>query len=477
MKKFVAALSSILLMAGIPTTSLAATPSQPSEQRVMVVFKDKADSTIISKAKGRVHHTFKNVPALAVTLPTSQLASLKSNPNIKVIEPDTVVKVKSQTLDWGVNKILAPNAWSSGYTGKGVNVAVVDSGIAPHSDLVVAGGVSFVSYTTSYADDNGHGTHVAGIIGARNNTTGVVGVAPDANLYAVKVLGSDGSGYLSDVVSGIDWAINNHMDVVNLSLGSTTDSYTLHQEVDKAYNSGVLVVAAGGNDGGTNTVEYPAKYDSTIAVSAVDSNNQIASFSSTGPEIEVSAPGVSILSTYLNNGYATMSGTSMATPFVAGELALLKQADPTATNVTLRSKLDQNILDLGAAGRDSLYGYGLIQSNMGTTQPAPTPAVSLTTATKVITDKTIYTAGQTVTITVNATDQNSQPLSGATVNVTITPPKGSAVKGVATTNLTGQAVFKLSTSSRSVKGTYQVTANTTLTNYKSSSAATTFQLK
>ncbi|WP_265416743.1 S8 family serine peptidase [Alkalihalobacillus deserti] len=137
----------------------------------------------------------------------------------------------------------APKAWESGYTGKGVKVAVVDTGVAKHEDLIITGGISFPSYTSSFFDDNGHGTHVAGIIGARNNNYGTVGIAYESSIYAVKVLDQN------DVIAGIDWSITNKMDIVNLSLGTISHSSTLKQVVDKAYSQGVLVVAAVGNNG------------------------------------------------------------------------------------------------------------------------------------------------------------------------------------------------------------------------------------
>ncbi|WP_235426967.1 S8 family peptidase [Cohnella kolymensis] len=271
----------------------------------------------------------------------------------------------------------------------------MDTGIAPHEDLSVTGGASFVSYTASYADDNGHGTHVAGIIGARNNTIGVVGIAPDSSIYAVKALDYDGSGYLSDIIAGIDWSITNRMDLINLSLGSPQDSLTLHQVVDKAYSNGILVVAAAGNNGTANgsgdTLEYPARYESAIAVAAIDSTNQRGYFSATGSKVEVAAPGVNVTSTYLNNSYATMSGTSMATPYVTGNLALIKQANPTLSYTALRSKLDQTVVDLGAAGRDTWYGYGLIQAPYGS---VTSPPAAMTTSTKVSTNKSLYITGE-----------------------------------------------------------------------------------
>lgn len=205
-----------------------------------------------------------------------------------------------------------------------------------------------------------------------NNSIGVVGVAPAANLYAVKVLDRKGSGYVSDVVAGIDWAITNRMDIINMSLGSSSYSEALEAAVNRAYGAGILLVAAAGNSGtditSSDNVEYPAKFDSVIAVAATDATNLRAYFSSTGPEVEVSAPGVNIKSTYLNNSYVTMSGTSMATPMVSGDLALLKQANPTKTNAELRELLHQNVIDLGYldamgnAVKDNLYGFGLIQA-------------------------------------------------------------------------------------------------------------------
>ncbi|HAQ06866.1 MAG TPA: hypothetical protein DCR24_04825, partial [Bacillus bacterium] len=263
--------------------------------------------------------------------------------------------------------VQAERAWKANYTGKNVKVAILDSGISPHPDLKIAGGVSFVSYTNSFSDDNGHGTHVAGIVGALNNDIGTVGVAPDAQIYAVKVLDSRGNGYLSDILSALDWAITNKMDIVNLSLGSLEKSPILEYTINKAYNAGTLIVAAGGNSGnkeGTgDNVAYPARYNSVIAVSAVDQQKNRGSFSATGNSIEYSAPGVSILSTYLNNGYARLTGTSMATGFVTGNLALLKEIYPTMTNSELREQLKKTAFDLGNPGRDPWFGYGLVQSS------------------------------------------------------------------------------------------------------------------
>jgi len=348
-------------------TSQARTIEKPDagEQRVIVTYKNN----ISEKAKDQIENTgdvqqsFKHVNAVSLEVSDTEMETLENNPNVTTVENDDIVKTKetsSQIIPYGVNSLNGLKSWESGLTGKGVKVAIIDSGAAIHSDLNIAGGKSFVSYTTSYIDDNGHGTHVAGIIGARNNSFGVVGIAPDSDLYALKALDSTGTGYNSDIIKAIDWSIENHMDIINMSLGGSDESYAFQQAIDKAYNSGILIVAAAGNDGAP--VEYPAKYNHAIAVSATDSSNNLAYFSNRGPEIEVAAPGVNVISTYKGNSYASMDGTSMATPYAAGVLALYKQEYPNETPDEIRTIVHQNVLDLGAPGRDSNYGYGLIQA-------------------------------------------------------------------------------------------------------------------
>lgn len=303
--------------------------------------------------------------------------NLKTNEDNWGIETDsTLERLQKQTPDWGIVRLKAAKAWARSLTGKGIKIAVVDTGITlDHKDLVVVGGASFVSYTDSYTDDNGHGTHVAGIIGARNNEIGVVGIAPEVSLYAVKVLDANGSGYISDIIAGINWAIENKMDIINLSIGTNLSYSSLKAIVDKANNNGILVVAAAGNngtdDGKGDSINYPARYESVIAVTATDNKDRRAAFSSTGAMAEVAAPGDSVLSTFLNNGYAKMSGTSMAAPYASGALALLKQAYPTVDHIQLRALLRQNAIDLGEAGHDNQFGTGLIQAVAMLTETFP----------------------------------------------------------------------------------------------------------
>ncbi len=229
-------------------------------------------------------------------------------------------------IPWGIARVKAPAAWD--YTqGAGVRVAVIDTGIdTTHPDLdgAVDGGYNAQAdceRVDCYQDDNGHGTHVAGTIAGRGaGQWGVYGVAPKARLYAVKVLGSDGSGALSDVIKGIIWCANNDIQVANMSLGSDTPSDTMQKALRYAKARGVVVVAAAGNSGGA--VGYPGAYPETIAVAAADWDDKVASFSSRGPQVKFIAPGVAVLSSKMGGDYWTLSGTSMATPHVTGLAAL-----------------------------------------------------------------------------------------------------------------------------------------------------------
>lgn len=335
-------------------------------KRAIVIFEEGKETQALKEVEGTIIENFDHINAASVSVPAGSLEELNNSGNIKRVEEDILVKASAQIADWPIPLMKTPLSWESGYTGKGVKVAVIDSGISPHPDLKIAGGASMVDYTTSYTDDSGHGTHVAGIIGALDNTIGTKGIAPGASLYAVKVFGSDNSAYLSDVIRGVDWAITNNMDILNMSLGTVDNSPSFKEIIQKAYAEGILIFAAAGNQGAFNPagdiVEYPARYNEVIAVSAVDQSLKRAPFSSGGPAVDIAAPGVSIYSTYLGSSYMKMSGTSMATPYVAGQAALLKEAYPSLTNDQFRSLLLGNAKDLGAVGKDPVFGAGLLQA-------------------------------------------------------------------------------------------------------------------
>ncbi len=280
----------------------------------------------------------------------------------------------SATRDYitcGLRIIYAPQAWRYN-KGRGVRVAVVDTGIAPrHPDLRVYGGASFVPGVTRWHDDHYHGTHVAGTIAASMNNRGVVGVAPDARLYAVKVLNKKGQGYTSWILNGLTWCHRHNMHIVNLSLGSGASNHTT-TNYSKAYEKagaalrkrGILPVAAAGNSGNTSKpyVGNPGRCPSFMAVSSVDCKRRRSSFSSYGPQVEICAPGSSVMSTYPPNGYKQLSGTSMAAPHVAGVAALVKRRHPTWSGDRIRVHLWRTAMDLGRPGRDWFFGYGQVRA-------------------------------------------------------------------------------------------------------------------
>ncbi|PZD96685.1 hypothetical protein DNH61_05645 [Paenibacillus sambharensis] len=363
---------SLLLQASWVQAEAAYLPGT-AEQEVIIVYKNEEGKEAARNESQDIRHEFDVVPAVAASVTNDQLAELINDPNIALIERNITFSttgsdvqqlnsseiIPAEQSQWGFQAVKSSNKWADGFTGAGVKVAVLDSGIAPHPDLIVAGGVSTVDYTASYTDDEGHGTHVAGIIAARRGNGGMVGIAPDAQLYAVKVMDANGQGTLLDVMEGIEWSIQNGMHILNISLGTDTYSPSLHSMVDLAHQHGIVLVGSAGNSGsGVNTINYPAKLSNVIAVSAIDVNRNRGDFSSTGAENEVAAPGVDILSTYLNNMYASGDGTSQAAPHVAGMLAILKQMHPAYTNEQLRSQLHKYAIDLGAPGRDDEYGIG-----------------------------------------------------------------------------------------------------------------------
>jgi len=352
--------------------ALATAP--PERVQVIIVFKERPNADLITGLGGEVITTYNIIPGLAARVPIGALEELRKNPAIAYIEPDAIVYALEQQVPWGINRIGAPSAWSSS-TGAEVKVAILDTGIQhDHPDLVanVKGGISVVGKTDStdpvdWNDGDGHGTHVAGIVAAVNNDVGVVGSAPDAWLYGVKVLFDNGEGYVSDVIDGIDWSVQNGMQVLNMSLGTTSDISAFEDACDQAYEAGLLLVAAAGNEGDgnpdTTELSYPAAYDSVIAVAATDSNDQAPSWSNSGPFVELAAPGVGVLSTDKDNDYSTKWGTSMAAPHVSGTAALVWASNPSLTNVQVRSILQQTAEDLGPAGRDTVYGYGLVRAD------------------------------------------------------------------------------------------------------------------
>ena len=392
-KKFVF-VAGIILALVVSLVAPVAVAAQPSNTvKVFVAFDRQPgadEEAIVRGAGGNVKYTYHLVPAIAASVPETAIQGLLRNPRVTRIEPVIDVYAVDAELDtsWGVKRIGAGTVHTYN-KGTGIKVAIIDSGIDwnhPDLDANYAGGYDFVNNDNNPMDDNGHGTHVAGVIAAEDNDSGVVGVAPQASIYALKVLGANGSGSYDDVVAAIEWAVSNGIQVTNNSYGSSGDpGVTVKEAFDNAYAAGVLHVAAAGNSGtrmGTgDNVIYPARWESVIAVAATDKSDARASWSSTGPAVELAAPGVSVYSTYWNDTYATLSGTSMASPHVAGTAALVMVAYPGWTNVEVRSQLRSTADDLGEGGPDTKYGYGLVDADgaaPNTTPSEPTHDVAIT---------------------------------------------------------------------------------------------------
>lgn len=282
----------------------------------------------------------------------------------KIIDVDVLCVTDSvaKKIPGGVELIGAPLEWPE-TKGEKIKVAVIDTGRPQHKDLKVVKSKNF-SDESDDIDHNGHSTHVSGIICANGD---LLGVAPNVELYIAKAMKNNGTGNWPWIINAIDWCIEEGVHVINMSLGGIDGSTSLHQAIKKAYDKGIIIVTAAGNAGqkeGQNTVKYPARYDECVATSAIDINKRLGSFSSSGPEVEIASPGVKVYSTYTNNRYAELQGTSMAAPHLSGAIALLqakslKRFGRFSTPEEIRYSLKLLAEDLGKPGPDEKFGYGV----------------------------------------------------------------------------------------------------------------------
>src|SRR3954464_5524378 len=379
----------------------AAAPASYDAHTILVKFSPNA--TAAQRAALGASNVVGSVEGLGVQVvkvsdPRAAVASLNRSPLVQYAELNQTLTASATPNDpryaeeYGLNNtgqtggtpdadIDAPEGWDAAGLGTfpssgGAKVGIVDTGIlATHEDLagklancaqsrglvpVLAGSIQ----VGQCADDNGHGTHVSGTITANaNNGKGVTGVAFNSPLAMCRALGGPlGSGSTSDVANCINWDPDQGAKVISMSLGGG-DSTTLHSAVQRAWNNGngAIVIAAAGNDG-DSTLEYPAAYSEVVSVAATDNKDARASFSNANSDVEIAAPGVSVLSSYngSNSSYNTLSGTSMATPHVAGVAAIIRTKTPTFTAAQTRTKLDASVDDLGAAGRDTSFGFGRV---------------------------------------------------------------------------------------------------------------------
>jgi thermitase len=339
---------------------------------------------LVVNSGGRLVETLlvsKKVTALVVNVRASSASTLVSEVRLskwaRYIEPDIKMRADFTPNDpywlnqWGPAKIRADFAWNTTTGSASIIVAVVDTGIDwSHPDLApnyVPLGYDWVNNSPDPMDDNGHGTHVSGIIAAAiSNSIGIAGLA-NVRIMAEKVLNQYGSGTSSDVAQGIIHAVDSGAKIINLSLGAPNPSEVLYEAVRYAFEHGVLVVAAAGNSA-SSVKEYPAGYDEVVAVSATTMSDTLASFSNYGNWIDVAAPGVHIYSTIINDSYAYLSGTSMASPHAAGVAALIWSRFPNMTRDQVWAQLQYTADDLGAPSFDIYYGFGRIDAQKAVEQ-------------------------------------------------------------------------------------------------------------
>jgi subtilisin len=329
---------------------------------VNVGFSAESGRTAALDAADEVVREF-NFDAVTIRGQKAPITALEQRSDVRYVEVNGQLQALDQTLPWGIDRVDADVVHEKGETGAGADIAIIDTGIDDdHPDLQanVGEGKAFVNCAGTncnyaWSDDNDHGTHCAGIADALDNTEGVVGVATEATLHAVKVLDATGFGSYDDVAAGIEYTADKGWDVGSLSLGGG-ESDVVKDAVQYAYGEGVLLVAAAGNDGPCeDCVGYPAAEPEVIAVSATSKDDSLASFSSTGPEVELAAPGDDICSTIIG-GYDVYDGTSMACPHVSGAGGHLMANG--YSNKKARKHLKDTAEDIGLG--DNEQGAGLL---------------------------------------------------------------------------------------------------------------------
>jgi len=373
---------------------------------------------------GDVHIIDRNDALNCVLVGTNDEAAfishISNSTSAKYAEPNRVIRALHAPNDpfystqWGPGKINADKAWDVEKGDKNITIAIIDTGVDyTHEDLsdnYVSGGHDWVNNDSDPMDDNGHGTHCAGIAAATmDNGKGIAGIA-QVNIMAEKVLHSDGWGTDWDVACAITHAADNGVNVISMSLGDEGFSQILNDACQYAWDNGCLIVAASGNEY-TQGVCYPAAYDTVIAVGAIDKNSQRCAFSSWGPELELVAPGVDIPSCYLSGQYVSAAGTSMATPHVAGVAALLWSMYPGFTNQGIRDRLNQTASDLGTYGWDEYYGWGLVDAEAALGGGEPFPEANWTFMVYLDADNNLDMAG--------IDDLNEMEMAGSTTDLSI----------------------------------------------------------
>lgn len=358
-------------------------PEQPCRLLVeMATPHSDRVATYVEANEGRVHRELRLFPGIVVEVPYSALEIMTFSPHIRKIWHD--IKVRA-LLDVAVPTSGGVRAHDLGFTGKDITVAVIDTGIFPHPDLIypesrIVGWHDLVNERSTPYDDNGHGTHVSGIIAGNGSASRgkYRGMAPEAKLVGIKVLDRNGEGNTSDVISALEWCIDNqktyNIRAINLSLGSaaqdTARQDPLCRVVSAAWSNGMVVCVAAGNDGpDTRTINTPGITPNAITVGNLDdkgtadpADDSVSDSSSRGPTIDntmkpdILAPGTNIASLRAGGGYRSLSGTSMATPMVTGAVAQILQKSPDLSPDRVKTILQRNARDMGLQSTDEGSG-------------------------------------------------------------------------------------------------------------------------
>lgn len=424
--------------------------------RSIIILNDKVENPdqeaneIIRTFGGQIGHTYNYaIKGFSAQLPEEALNHLKANPKVRYISQDRIVTSNAQTLPTGINRINAEKNATAAINNDGglvdVDIAVIDTGIdLDHPDLNVYRAVNFAKGPNTGDDGNGHGTHVAGTIGALDNDNQVVGVAPGARLWAIRALDNRGSGFYSDIIKGIDYVTQNanQIDVVNMSLGGPgsddgncgkSNQDALHEAICNSVKAGVVYVVAAGNENSDAANSVPSAYDEVITVSALadsdglpgglglatqyGNDDTLASFSNYGPDVDIAAPGVNILSTWNDGGVNTISGTSMASPHIAGVVGLYIAKYGKPANEAGVINVKNEIIRLGysqisaegfTGDKDSSH-EPLANAEAIDPSAPPQPAVKLS----LTLDKTVYNKAQNdsvVNISAFVTNELGEPI-------------------------------------------------------------------
>ncbi|MED1950531.1 S8 family peptidase [Brevibacillus centrosporus] len=362
------------------------------EHEVVVRFSPRPDQKTIDKMVASLDAKIKRdfdkfIIIKSRSLTTKQLMKkLAEHPDSVFAEPNFLLLPNRTPNDpyyteyqWNLPLIGMEQSWDVSEGSSDVIVAVVDTGVDmehPEFEGKLVEGYNVLDGSNKPQDDNGHGTHVSGVIAAKtNNKDGIAGMTWKSKLMPIKAIGADGSGSAVDIAQGIYWATDHGADVINLSVGNYTSSAALKEACKYAYDNNVVLVAASGNDA-SDQPSYPAAYDEVLSVAAVDHLKERADFSNFGDYVDVAAPGVDIPSTYIYSDYASLSGTSMACPHVAALAALVRSVHPDMKSHDVMELIRSSALDLGPPGHDQLYGFGMIDVNRTLRQLHTEPAQS-----------------------------------------------------------------------------------------------------